>query len=128
MNEIDRKNGTLGSRPREYPPAYHLLPCSSYLIIPQDSQDLLRWGISKKPENLFISAFLSDTEIQADTAQYFIQLMDKTNMEDTDKEDQKDRANQEDLEEQEDQSDQSDQSDQEEQEDQEEDLYKSTKF
>ena len=119
VTEIDRKYGTLGHRPSKHPPAYHILPSSSYLIIPQDSQDLLGWGISWKPEIKFLCSFLSDTEIQSDTAQYFIQFMDKTNMDDIDKEDKKDKANQEDLVDQEDQKDQ---------EEQEGDLYKSTKF
>ena len=42
MHETDRKYGTLGRQPREQPPAYHILPRSSYLLIPQDTPDLLR--------------------------------------------------------------------------------------
>jgi len=51
INETARKYGTLGRQPREQPPAYHILPRSSYLLIPQDTPDLL-----------------SETKIQADTA------------------------------------------------------------
>ena len=42
LHETDRKYGTLGRQPREQPPAYHILPRSSYLLIPQDTPDLLR--------------------------------------------------------------------------------------
>ena len=42
MHETDRKYSTLGIQPCEQPPAYHILPRSSYLLIPQDTPDLLR--------------------------------------------------------------------------------------
>ena len=45
VHQIDRKYGTLGRQPREQPPAYHILPRASYLLIPQDTPDLLRWEI-----------------------------------------------------------------------------------
>ena len=38
---LDRKYGTVGRKPREQPPAYHILPRSSYLVLPQDTPDLL---------------------------------------------------------------------------------------
>jgi len=36
-----RKYGTLGRETRNNPPTYHLLPRSSYLLIPQDTPDLI---------------------------------------------------------------------------------------
>lgn len=64
MQDTDRKYGTLGRQPREQPPAYHILPRSSYLLIPQDTPDLL-----------------SETKIQADTALHSLsQSMAKVNM------------------------------------------------
>lgn len=48
--DMDRKYGTVGRKPRE-PPAYHILPRASYLVIPQDTPDLL-----------------SETKIQEDTS------------------------------------------------------------
>ena len=41
--EMERRYGTLGRQPREQPPPYHILPRSSYLLIPQDTPDLLRY-------------------------------------------------------------------------------------
>lgn len=47
--ELERRYGTLGRQPREQrepreqPPPYHILPRSSYLLIPQDTPDLLRY-------------------------------------------------------------------------------------
>ena len=38
---LDRKYGTVGRKPREQPPAYHILPRASYLVLPQDTPDLL---------------------------------------------------------------------------------------
>ena len=38
---LERKYGTVGRKPREQPPAYHILPRSSYLVLPQDTPDLL---------------------------------------------------------------------------------------
>jgi len=74
INETDRKYGTLGRQPRENPPAYHILPRASYLLIPQDTPDLL-----------------SDTKIQADTARRSLsQSMGKVNMIDMDKEEEED--------------------------------------
>jgi len=70
IQETDRKYGTLGRQPREQPPAYHILPRSSYLLIPQDTPDLL-----------------SETKIQADTALASLsQSMAKVNMMEMDKE------------------------------------------
>jgi len=64
QHDTDRKYGTLGRQPREQPPAYHILPRSSYLLIPQDTPDLL-----------------SETKIQADTALHSLsQSMAKVNM------------------------------------------------
>jgi hypothetical protein len=40
---LERRYGTLGRQPKELPPPYHILPRSSYLLIPQDTPDLLRW-------------------------------------------------------------------------------------
>eukprot|EP00092_Neocalanus_flemingeri_P023635 GFUD01025636.1.p1 GENE.GFUD01025636.1~~GFUD01025636.1.p1 ORF type:complete len:276 (-),score=89.38 GFUD01025636.1:112-939(-) len=66
----DRKYGTLGRQPREQPPAYHILPRASYLLIPQDTPDLL-----------------SETKIQADTALHSLsQSMAKVNMMEINKE------------------------------------------
>lgn len=50
-HDLGRRYGTLGRMPREQPPAYHILPRASYLLIPQDTPDLL-----------------SESRIQADTA------------------------------------------------------------
>ena len=35
MND-NMKYGTVGRKPREQPPAYHILPRSSYLVLPQE--------------------------------------------------------------------------------------------
>ena len=40
---LERRYGTLGRQPKEQPPPYHILPRSSYLLIPQDTPDLLRY-------------------------------------------------------------------------------------
>jgi len=70
VHQIDRKYGTLGRQPREQPPAYHILPRASYLLIPQDTPDLL-----------------SETKIQADTARRSLsQSMAKVNMMDKEEE------------------------------------------
>merc|ERR1719483_89597 len=69
VTETERKYGTLGPQPREHPPAYHVLPRASYLLIPQDTPDLL-----------------SDTKIQEDTARHSLsQSMGKVNMGDMEK-------------------------------------------
>ena len=43
MND-NTKYGTVGRKPREQPPAYHILPRSSYLVLPPDTNtpDLLQ--------------------------------------------------------------------------------------
>jgi len=63
-DQIDRQYSTLGRHPREQPPAYHILPRSSYLLVPQDTPDLL-----------------CETKIQEDTAYHSLsQSMVKVNM------------------------------------------------
>ena len=89
MHESDRKYGTLGRQPREQPPAYHILPRSSYLLIPQDTPDLLRWvklaDTLLADTDTFVS--FSETKIQADTALASLsQSMAKVNMMEMDKE------------------------------------------
>ena len=89
MHETDRKYGTLGRQPREQPPAYHILPRSSYLLIPQDTPDLLR--SFKLTDNLLADTdtcvSFSETKIQADTALASLsQSMAKVNMMERDKE------------------------------------------
>jgi len=45
---VERRYGTLGRQPKEQPPPYHILPRSSYLLIPQDTPDLLSGGPLEK--------------------------------------------------------------------------------
>ena len=89
MHTTDRKYGTLGRQPREQPPAYHILPRSSYLLIPQDTPDLLRWVNLADTLLADTDAFVSfsETKIQADTALASLsQSMAKVNMMEMNKE------------------------------------------
>jgi len=61
--EMERRYGTLGRQPRGQPPPYHILPRSSYLLIPQDTPDLLSGGLMREERERAVHSFHQEKDL-----------------------------------------------------------------